>query len=556
MFNRFVVKFELGANIKSDLNDGVLLFDGVAYKNGRIFSSENFPKSIDDVINADIDGQWMSVVKVNRKKIVSTDFFGFYSIFYAIDGSGNLLVSNNYDALIQCLKDIGVNLSFDLLVVFPMLTSSYSFFDQAFSSQTGCAQIRRLLPNEAIEIYDNLWKIIKKSEKISEPYEDLISKGSLAVKRDLQGMSEMGFYNTQLSLSGGKDSRAVLALSYGAVPNLSIRTTPRFEDGGSLKSKIIDRDFEIALNIVSNYDLPWNCVNEVLVDPIRFDDALDYYRFFRSSNYYRTNLSRYRTSVTYGGSYVELAGGCGEVLRGFWGEYFKNINYGSKIYENRFNKKKCGNYVFAALVKKNARLEDYYQDSLSWFGGEIEQIDGQDFFEAIDNHYFLHRNRYHFGNQRDSWRAGKLLYYPLGKKEFFQASKSVSSDLKMKGKLVFDIINHNKSELHGFDYETPFAYSRYNNIKKNINIKEELIERRKKDFLNVLNNQKKYNKVAYERKSFDLKINLNGKFKENIEICRSNKDLDNILDVVLSKYDPKDWNQKDINSLRKLILWR
>lgn len=551
MFNRLVVSFGLGRSVNREEVDKVLLFDGVGYKEGRIFSRDYYPKVSSGLVQGELDGEWVAIYQDKNKKIVCTDFFGFYPIFYSAFG-GRFFLSNSYDSLLSCIRKNGFYPKLDLAAVFPMLASSYSFFDQAFSVNTSCEQIKRLLPNEIIEISDGAWKIVKKNNLTSASYQELIEQGSWAVKADLQQLQAIGFQNTELSLSGGKDSRAVLSLGIDSISDLAIRTNPRFEDGGSFQSDVIDRDFDIALDIVSHYDLQWASSRSFLAEPIDFNQALNHYRFFRSSNYFRTNFSRYCTSTTHNGNYVELVGGCGEVLRGFWAEYFKKINYGSKIESEKLNKRKCGYYVFSALVNKRPELKSYYEDSISWFMDEMAGIEGEDFFDSIDNHYFLHRNRYHFGNYRDSWRSGKLLYYPLGRKEFFQASKMIGSDLKSQGKVVFDIIGNNKMDLHRFPYESPFGFSYDTPPGGLVKVSEKISKIRKDDFLEKLQLKKELNKDIYKEPSFDLKKNLSKKFKENIEICRSDDRLSFFLDGFLAGFDSDLWTGKDIKLFTKI----
>ncbi|URW82468.1 hypothetical protein NBV64_17355 [Alcaligenes sp. DN25] len=551
MFNRFVVSFDLNCVTDHGFDDAVLLFDGIGYKEGRVFSRDYYPKDLAGLLAGEIDGEWVGVCQSLGKKIICTDFFGFYPIFYCSFGK-LFFFSNSYDSLLTHIKKINFYPKLDFLSIFPMLASSYSFFDQAFSSHTGCEQVKRLLPDEIIEISGGSWEVKKKSNSSSLSYQDLIEQGSSVVRSDLRQLQEIGFQNTELSLSGGKDSRAILALGIDSISDLSIRTNPKFEDGGSLKSDVIDRDFDIALDMVSHYNLQWSRSRPVFADPVGFDQALSHYRFFRSSNYFRTNLSRFYTSLYPNGSYVELVGGCGEVLRGFWSDYFKKISYSSRIESDRLNKRKCGYYVFSALVGRNSKLKSYYDDSMSWFMDNISKIDGEDFYEAIDNHYFLHRNRYHFGNYRDAWRSGKLLYYPLGKKEFFQASKMIDSKLKSKGQVVFDIIKSNKAELHRFPYESPFGFSYDIPGGGFIRVPHDVSKKKKKDFLDDFQLKKSINKDIYRISSFDLKKNLSKKFSNNIDVCRSNDVLNSFFENNIFNFQPDSWSAKDIKLFTKI----
>lgn len=524
---RSVLEFDLNNNNNKD--DEILYFDGVATKNGLLVG-EYAKVEINDIENQEIDGQWYSVISINNSIKIISDFFGFSTIFYTQVGN-KFAISIHFDALISYLKKNNFTTTLNYAEIYPYFASNNVVLSQAYSAQTSCTEIKRLPPNKFIEIKNNDIKIkTHVNLNVNKTYDELMRNGLKKTISSLANLKKMSYSTIEQSLSGGKDSRCVLSLALHAnlQDSLTIRTSPKYEDGGKVQSKIIDDDFDIALDIVSSLDLKWSKAKKSIAYPISFKDSIDSYRFHRSANYFAFNYTKYNRKLIASDLHIEIAGGVGDAFRSPWGNYLRKLKRGPEILKVNNNIGLAANLVFSLLVKKNEKLLNIFNESQKLFTKEIMDIGGETFFEAIDNHYLCHRNRYHFGNHKQAIEDGVLLYYPLAVKEFIYASKLLSYEDRSKGKMSFDIINILDKSLHSFGYETPFSFdiNTSRKIPKNLE-KEKLM---KILFKETLNEKSKLSMSIYSEPSYNLKQSIDKALNDRIEICRKDEIINLIID--------------------------
>lgn len=528
-----VITFDLNSDLIRD--DEILHFEGIATKHGLLV--DDYAKlTIKDILEQEVDGQWFSVISENNTIKIVGDFYGFSTIFYT-SFNNIVAISTHYDALISFLKKNKIDLKLNYAEIYPYFASKHSFFDQGYSCETSCEQIKRINPNNYIEIRGNSYKVLKfnRSLMVNKTYKDLIKIGISKSNINLKNLSRLGYDAIEQSLSGGKDSRCVLALAISANLNkdLAIRTRAKFSDGGKLNSNVIDDDFEIALDLVSTLKLKWTPVREKIGYPISFKESVEDYRFYRSGKYFNFNFTKYAAKLPLKDQYIELAGGCGEVLRGFWADYFRNIRRGEQIKELSKDKLKASNLVFDIIVPKHPKLSQLHAEAKKIFSKEVVDTEGDSFFESIDNHYFNHRNKYHFSNHEYYFKTGMLLYFPLAVKEFYLASKMLPHSERANGRLVFDIISEVDNSLHSFGYESDFKfqYETPEIERSNINVRSEY----KRNFLEAENQRKLVSKELYIQPSYNLKLEFDNALWDRYEKCCS----DDLIGLIFDQIDLK-----------------
>lgn len=169
----------------------------------------------------------------------------------------------------------------------------------------------------------------------------------------------------------------------------------------------------------------------------------------------------YNPSVYFGGSEasndkIQIRGGGGEVLRSYWSDYFNKIG----VADGFVGKNGYGNWkdyigIFNKLVSRSLIGNiDKYKKVQDDFVNELLAMNKDSANETLEEHYFFHRNRYHFGHLRSSLTSGNICYMPLSNKFLFMASRKMSFEERSKGKLLYDLILKANSDLDKVEYES------------------------------------------------------------------------------------------------------
>lgn len=442
----------------------VVFFDGVGYGTcAGLLTKLTSPIHDGAEFSVDMLGEWLAVIQLPHVTEVHTDYFGFYHLFYTtpdLNGIGVTAVSASFAALTSYLRDRGCQPSPDLAYALPLMASTSSFFNQGFSPRTSCAQIKRLLPGQTIQVGTHGTSINSDQRWGDHPcasYSDLIDIGVSKIRQQLANLDLGGIQKKELFLSGGKDSRTCLALMLARRSHNFTCTTNEPASGRTdLVSEVLERDFAISVQLVSHYNLRWTKPVARQAEWKSFAECLQDYRRFRSNKYYSFTPANFQTFSTEDNIYIEIHGGCGEALRGYWGKYFRKLPVSGRFKKTRGNIWHDAAVIFQSLVPRQSIPQELHSLSMREFVTDMRAVPGNTIYEVMDNHYALHRNRYHFGNVRQAFEIGKLLYYPLAQKEFLLASQKLPYTERCQGRLLYDIIRQSTPSAHLFPYESGF----------------------------------------------------------------------------------------------------
>jgi len=442
--------------------DPIVFFDGVGFGTSVGLLSKLTGALQGQGLALDMQGEWLAVIREPEATVVHTDGFGFNHLFYTtpeLNGAGIAAASASFEALVAYLRDRGCPPSADIAYALPLIASTGSFFNQGYSPRTSCVQIKRLLPGETIRVTAEGCSVVpnaKWSEQSDADYHDLIDIGISKVRHQLASLNADGVHQKELYLSGGKDSRTCLSLMLARRSRDFTCTTHGTGGKRGLVSEVLVRDFAISSQLVSHYNLRWSEPVEKQTEWKTFAECLADYRRFRSNKYYSFSPSNFHTQSKNDRIHMEIHGGCGEALRGYWAKYFRNLPISARFKVSRGNVWHDAAIIFQSLVQRQSMPEELYSLALREFVVDMREVPGNTIYEVLDNHYILHRNRYHFGNVRQAYEAGKLLYYPLAQKEFLLASQKIPHASRCQGKLLYDIIEQSTPSAHLFPYESGF----------------------------------------------------------------------------------------------------
>lgn len=450
----FFLKFDDYKNYKNYKNKNIFL-DGEIYVpslTGKGYITDYKYGDLDELM-----GEY-AYIQINKdgNLEIGTDFYGFYSLFwmrYSLDNKEGLLISNCFHSLASyASKDS------DISILLPNILAKDIIFLQAYTTETPVKSIKRLGWDQCIEINESGFNVVKRAWEISNlGYHNLLSLGIKSVQESLKKIDKRQSLN--LYLSGGKDSRAILALalSAGLTPFCSTHSPEKYT--GEAK-KMVTKDFEIACFLVDRYQLQWYEPPNKLAIPIDFNESLERYLFYRSGRYL-FSPNHYIVYSTEWGEEVQLRGAVGEVFKSedSWGEYIKRGFIGRKLKGVASSFKEDVILFFNMLTKPYGLTNASYNLSCNHVYSSLKDLrksETDTIYDALERHYLAYRNHFHFGHMRATQAEGKSVFYPLANKYFYFANQQLSREDQKSGRLIFDIIENCFSELNNYSYDSGY----------------------------------------------------------------------------------------------------
>lgn len=427
--------------------------DGVVYStgtnNGRA-DSANYARSLDGCV-----GEYVSIEQDDEGNIrVVTDFCGFYPLFWkrhVHGGQDGVLVSNCFHSLASYTDG-----QFEPAKVFPNLFSKSQVFIQDYSDDTSIEGIRRLAWDEELVVMRDRIDLRKRVFSGESDYTRLLEMGIASSVTAMRQIARGGALN--LYLSGGKDSRAILAmlLSAGMKPACTTQN-PASYNGNS--PGIVEKDFGIAVALVQKYGLKWHRASPKVLVRSDFMECLERANFYRTGYYLHTS-GQYLAHNKVSGLETQLRGAGGGLYKSTWGQYIKESYLNKKLEGTSGALLDDAGVIYDGLVSAKFVLSDPTLSGRTRFVSSIEQLAEQyecpSVYAALDRHYVSFRNRTHFGHIRSSDSLGTGVFYPLINEYFVQACALLSKDERDNGRLVYDIIEHCLPELNELPYDTGY----------------------------------------------------------------------------------------------------
>ena len=367
------------------------------------------------------------------KKIIFSDPYGYEPVFYFYsEKNKKLYVSNRLPVLYGEIRKDN-NLNIDSEIAWTHFNLNHPFFCSPFSSRQIARGVRLLEPDQALLIYGKGYKIKLKSEVFPHhynvldglTYESLLNKGIEKSVQDASLLMNSGCRYPVVSLTGGKDSRALLSIMVAAGLPIQVYTK---------KTEHTPEDLEISAGLVKLLGLSWYEGDGRPQYEKNFDDALKKWSLYRSGQYFVAGIGQWETRGE-NNSTIEFAGGGGEVLRTYWPRV---AEHGIRMLINK---------------SKVSGAEAEYIDELV----SILEEDEPDRLEArkiyYSNNYFKFRNRFHFGAIGLRRTGGELNFHLLSNVYFKMARDKMKISDAESGKLIFDIVEKTMPFLNHIKYD-------------------------------------------------------------------------------------------------------
>ncbi|MGO4956325.1 hypothetical protein ACTQ49_03475 [Luteococcus sp. Sow4_B9] len=287
-------------------------------------------------------------------------------------------------------------------------------------------------------------------------FEQLIAAGTERATATLRSAARGDLSGFTLGLSGGKDSRAVLALAIaaGLERQLEIYSAdPRSAPPGPSR-EVIARDLPLAATMVDHYALRWQSANETPQRPVTFQESLSLWQDYRGGQSYEFRAPA-RVGVPSTSPTLSLHGGGGELYRSHYGHLHHDSypGWAAGNLNTRQGIRTDLERLFTTLVPRAAVQESHYAAAQQAFVNAIDYGLGEDVESTLDRYYAMHRNRSHFGTIQLAAATGNLMVYPLAQPEFFWANQLLERSDQETGRLLFALIEQSAPDLNVLPFE-------------------------------------------------------------------------------------------------------
>lgn len=408
------------------------ILSGVAHSNGQLIYGQNY--ITDDFVHNPGDNVGIfTSVSIGRKEIVVTqDYTGLGTLYYA-ETQSFFVVSNRYHLLLLLLKWLGFKGELEYSKVIASFYSKTTFLDQNISSKMDIKGTYQLPFHKEIVINRRGVQIVDKKSVLQAYNEtsfvekrELIQIGAKEIIDSIRSVIESDIFDKKIiDLTGGQDSRAVLAALLNVSDGMNkveVRT----------KNAPHSSDLKIAAGLKNLFGGRFYKEEGRPQYPLTLDESEKIWRSYFMGTYYTMGLGAWSPR---GENFkqIRLSGGCGENYRGFWYSiYRKGISEPKNVYdlaEQLVN-------MFQRISTENDDDKEILKRLVS---DELSSIPGRTPIEKLENHYIYFRNRYHFGMRAFEYYHDCSMWFPLLSKSAFKAAMSSSIEERQSKRFIIEL---------------------------------------------------------------------------------------------------------------------
>lgn len=411
-------------------------------------------------------GEWTAIAERSHTPgadtsdyLIFNDEFGYSPVFYAQIPGIKTIISDSFQGVVYELMRNGITPTLNLESYITSVITKDSRFANPLAWQTHSADIHLLPPHKAIHVTANTVKIINRKSLLHLPGLDsgaLIDQGIEFVKGTLKRLAANKTNSHSLLLSGGVDSRVVLALvlAAGVDDTFAIRSNDPRNYKNKYSYKVFEDDFFISYAIGRHFGLNWlpprstSFLKTSIEEGARISQP-------SSSNFSHTFPATPHHSI-YQTPEISLRGGGGEPIKGagFLSLVKQVQNYSNlsdSTAETPFNQ-------FRKWYVDNAIIDSSFEETAYKSLGEIQQWLRTDSFEDLMPSYYQHcRNRTHFGHAKFSASTNLFAFQPLSNSYFYAASEAHNNSELQNYKIARHIFAATAPTLLDFPFEDPEA---------------------------------------------------------------------------------------------------
>ena len=402
-------------------------------------------------------GEWLGVFSDDSgNSIIKADPFSYQPVYYRfLPQQRCLLVSTSLGAITRSAQKRGVSPETDWAQALATVGTTHAWSITMQSDQTFEKNTRALLPGQSIQCTGDKWHVTQPT--LFEPkdtYDELLQRGIHKAIGQIKVASTIPTTQKQINLSGGKDSRMVLALlaETGLINNFSVTTMNPKTWLPKSSRPLLYRDLYLANYLREKFTLKWTTPLEQTYVPMDFESAMSEWQNYRSNRNFKLRINR--NLYVQHGTNLELRGAAGETFRGF--NAVQNLMKAND-FENTeaslgSDTKKLIEHLYGRGFVKNDHLDILSQNLKSLFN----RLNAESIEDALHKRYTIFRNGSHFGHARHSISHGQIPILPLSQPEFVQAAQILPHDRMHVGQVAFDIIENLQPELNEINFDGGF----------------------------------------------------------------------------------------------------
>ncbi|WP_444924289.1 hypothetical protein ACJJH9_03225 [Microbulbifer sp. DLAB2-AF] len=413
------------------------------------------PESLDKAPKSPGAGAYVVITIDNDLINIKTDFGGLHVLYYSDDIVTNRLY----------LSALAAN-RIDYKAIASVFHSNHMFCQQFNVLNMPIKGLKIALPGKQICIKEKIdfvddyanSNVDLGSSLIITPdeYHFLIRQAATEIVNNVNSILDSGL-PVICDLTGGRDSRIVLAalIASGRVRDVIFNTKFSLPDAKLIstvskseefKKKTLDRN--IATGLVKKYGGEYGCKIEAeTFYHYSLSDKINARRSQLFGAYHFVHPSQLNSvSAIFPTPRIRMMGGCGEVYR----DYYQNF-FGHNLSEHDYINVLDSALLNRSLIKDGNLSYDVSRES---FFETFEKLPGVSFSEKLDSHYFVFRNRFHFGSN-NSTVSKDVNISPILVPSLFAASRLLPRKEKRTSRILFDITKELCEELAYCEYDKP-----------------------------------------------------------------------------------------------------
>ncbi len=435
------------------LREGTL-FAGTAYGVSEDQQMDNVDWLIDPP-----NGEWICILRKQEEDryLVLGDPFGYSPVYIAqVQRRADLVdlyVSNSFPAIAAELPAASNHI--DEVNVASMLASNSTFTQTVFSQDTPDKRVKLVEQGVGVEISKEGWSL-RRIPLPEASYDELISRGIEKARNSLKNVASQlrQHERMQLRLSGGKDSRTVLALlkSSELLPFVDVLTVNPNRATSGFASEILKNDARIANYLRERFNLPFPTPRSVTGVHIPAHESLVEWQRFRSNfNFHFTPRNQMLTSDV---RLFDVYGGSGEAFRSHWGAFFRKHPRLQHIDWDSSRRESAAREIFQLVFPVQYIEENMRDETEQRFVNELLDEMNCGLLDSLDRHYVKFRNRGHNGTARSAVGSNTFNLMPMSQVEFYAASRMLPRKDREQGRVIFDVIERTAPELNAVEFES------------------------------------------------------------------------------------------------------
>ncbi|MEJ5998050.1 hypothetical protein [Corynebacterium sp. H130] len=439
-----------------------IAFSGTMVSSERIIiqdcSIEHNSVGIVEALNS--SGEWVAVFQNFRSPdqyIILADPFCYQTVFYTLSAQDGLLVTPSFRAINGALAKAGETAEIDWHRAAGALGTDHSWAITVNSDETFAEGVKNLHPGQFIFVSGSNYHVL--DTELLDPidhlsYEVLLNRGLETASKQIEVLSNADIAQRRIYMSGGKDSRVMLALITGGghqnkwqMKSVDPSTWP---DRAARKG--LTQDLLLADAMRRRYSMAWATEGPMSVQPISLYESLDYWQHFRSAKNYRftTNYQMQWSEDPY----FELRGAGGETYRYFWRYYLKALPSFASLGLNPESFESDAAKLAHDIYRLDQHEEAMANTIRQQFLESLQATGRNTILEAVDVHFNLYRNRGHFGHVSQSNAIGAIPFFPPSQRAWTKAGEKITEEQRVSGQMFFDIIETLNPELNDLRFDS------------------------------------------------------------------------------------------------------